>query len=238
MIRTILFDLDGTLLPVHNDFFFSRYFAEIATVIPQREPQQVGGAILQTLRDVMREAEPAQTVEMRFAQGLERHLQMPYGEQEPLYLRYYEQEFPKLGQEIQPVREVRQALDAAKAKGLRTVLATNPVFPGLATRERMRWAGLTEQDFDLITFYEHCRYTKPHTAYYTQEVLARMGLSAQECLMIGNDAREDMVPAHALGMDTFFLTPFAIGAEIPRCWDGEGDYGAMLAWILALPAIQ
>lgn len=238
MIRTILFDLDGTLLPVHNDFFFSRYFAEIATVIPQREPKQVGGAILQTLRDVMREAEPTQTVASRFAEGLERHLQMPYGEQEPLYLQYYEQEFPKLGEAIEPLPFVRQALDAAKAKGLRTVLATNPVFPGIATRERMRWAGITEQDFDLITFYEQCSYTKPHTAYYTREVLEPLGLSAKECLMVGNDAREDMVPAHMLGMDTFFLTSFAIGAETTRCWDGEGDYGAMLEWILALPAVH
>ena len=63
------------------------------------------------------------------------------------------------------------------------------------------------------------------------------GIAADECLMIGNDAKEDMAPTHALGMRTFFLTPFAIGADIPRCWDDEGDYDAMLALVEALPRI-
>ncbi len=238
MIDTVLFDLDGTLLPVHNDFFFSRYLTEIAGVIPGRTPEQVGQAIHRTLRDVMRDPSPTQRIVDRFAVGLAASLDMPYAEQEPHYLGYYTDRFPLLGAEITPPPQVRAALTAAREKGFRLVLATNPVFPGIATLARMAWAGLTEADFDLITFYEDCRYTKPHTAYYTQEVLERIGGTPERCLMVGNDAREDMRPARDLGMATFFLTPHAIGAEEPCCWDAQGDYDDMLQYILALPPVR
>ena len=231
MIRAILFDLDGTLLPVHNDFFFRDYLAQISAIIPGREPQQVAGAIMGCLRDVMRENQPGVTVEQRFARGLSHYLNMPYAEQEPRYMRYYQEEFPKLGTGIQPMPQVRAALEAARARGVQAVLATNPVFPGVATRERMRWAGVSEADFSLVTYYEDCCFTKPHTAYYAQEVLARLHLRVEECLMVGNDAIEDMAPAKALGMRTFLLTPFAIGAQGRSGWDAEGDYDAMLACV-------
>ena len=39
-----------------------------------------------------------------------------------------------------------------KEKGLRTVLATNPIFPNVATVARTRWAGLSVDDFDLGEF--------------------------------------------------------------------------------------
>ena len=165
MIRAILFDLDGTLLPVDDNFFFGRYLHEISQVIPGRTQEQVAQAIYAALRDVMREAEPTATVEQRFSGSLARHLEMPFIEQEPHFLRYYMEEFPKLAETLSPVPQVRAALDAAKARGIRTVLATNPVFPGVATRERMRWAGLRAEDFEMVTFYEDCRYTKPHLAY-------------------------------------------------------------------------
>ncbi len=235
MITTILFDLDGTLLPVDNDFFFRKYLSQIATVIPGCEPEAVGRAIGESLRAILSEREPADSVERRFAVQLEQRLGVPYAEQEPHYLRYYTEEFPKLAQHFSPMPQVRAALDIARAKGLLTVLATNPVFPGVATRERMRWAGVREEDFALTTFYEDCRYTKPNPGYYTHEVLARIGVPAEQCLMIGNDVGEDMMPAHALGMRTFLLTPHRVGApDAPRCWDDEGDYDAMMRMIEGL----
>jgi len=31
--------------------------------------------------------------------------------------------------------------------GFRVALATNPIFPAIATEKRIRWAGLTPEDF-------------------------------------------------------------------------------------------
>ncbi len=238
MIRAVCFDLDGTLLPAGEDFFMDRYMRALVQVIPGRTPEQVMRAIGGTLQEVIGDTSGVATIEQRFADGLAQRLDMPYAEQEPHFLRFYEQQFPKLAQYIEAVPEAAQAVRAAKDKGLVVALTTNPVIPGVATRERVRWAGLDEDDFAFVTFYEDCRHTKPNAAYYTEEVLARLGLKPEEVLMVGNDGREDMVPAHALGMHTFLLDVFAEHTDMPRCWDAQGGYAELLAYIKALPAVE
>ena len=42
-----------------------------------------------------------------------------------------------------------------KENGLLIGLATNPVFPAIATESRVSWAGLSKSDFELITTYEN-----------------------------------------------------------------------------------
>ena len=98
-----------------------------------------------------------------------------------------------------------------KAMGIRRILATNPLFPAVATHNRIRWAGLAPEDFELFTTYENSHYCKPNLSYY-EEVLERLGVTPQECLMVGNDVSEDMI-AEKLGMKVFLLTDCLINKE-------------------------
>ena len=98
-----------------------------------------------------------------------------------------------------------------KAEGIRVALATNPIFPAVATESRIRWAGLSPEDFELYTTYENIGYCKPNLDYY-REILRRLNLTAEDCMMVGNDVREDMVAAQ-LGMETFLLTDCVINPE-------------------------
>lgn len=91
------------------------------------------------------------------------------------------------------------------------ILATNPLFPRVATESRVRWAGLEPEDFRLITVYENSCHCKPNPAYY-QDVLREIGAKPEECVMVGNDAKEDMV-ALELGMKGFLLTDCLINSE-------------------------
>ena len=95
------------------------------------------------------------------------------------------------------------AIAAIKAKGLRVVLATNPLYPFIATENRIRWAGFQPEDFELFTTYEDTYHCKPNPAYY-QDILDKLGLKAEECLMVGNDAIEDMAAAK-IGIKVFLL---------------------------------
>lgn len=111
----------------------------------------------------------------------------------------------------------RRAVSEAKEAGFRTALATNPIFPYFATESRIRWAGLEVEDFEFYTSYENVSFSKPNLKYY-EAVLSRLGLEAEECLMVGNDADEDMT-AEKLGMKVFLLTDCLInrsGADISR----------------------
>ena len=83
-------------------------------------------------------------------------------------------------------------------------LATNPIFPARATQWRIQWAGLQPEDFELYTAYENSSCSKPNPAYY-RDVLARLQVTPEECLMVGNDVGEDMIAAQ-LGMKVFLLT--------------------------------
>ena len=72
------------------------------------------------------------------------------------------------------------------------------------TRSSRSLPGLSPSDFDLFTTYENSRFCKPNLNYY-KDILAKLGVTANECLMIGNDVSEDMV-ASELGMKVFLLT--------------------------------
>ena len=91
------------------------------------------------------------------------------------------------------------------------VLATNPLFPPTATESRVRWAGLQPSDFELITVYDNSYHCKPNPAYY-EDILRTIGARAEECVMVGNDAKEDMI-AESLGMQVFLLTDCLINSE-------------------------
>ena len=97
-----------------------------------------------------------------------------------------------------------------KERGLRVALATNPIFPAVATESRIHWAGLEPEDFELYTTYENARYCKPNLSYY-RDIAEQLGLAPEECLMVGNDVTEDMA-AQALGMQVFLLTDCLINA--------------------------
>ena len=69
----------------------------------------------------------------------------------------------------------------------------------------MRWAGLEPEMFEAYTTYEDCHYCKPNQKYYL-ELLEKLDLKPEECMMVGNDFDEDIVPTEALGMKGFLLT--------------------------------
>ena len=65
-------------------------------------------------------------------------------------------------------------VEACKAAGHRVALATNPIFPAVATESRIRWAGLAPETFAWYTTYENIGYCKPNPDYY-REILRYLG---------------------------------------------------------------
>ena len=111
-----------------------------------------------------------------------------------------------------------------KEWGFRTALATNPIFPAVATESRVRWVGLEPSEFEWYTTYENASFCKPNPSYYA-ELLDKLALRPQECLMVGNDAAEDLA-AQTLGVEVFLLTDCLInreGRDISACPQGGFD---------------
>ena len=90
------------------------------------------------------------------------------------------------------------------------------MFPYTAQKERISWIGLSEEDFDYITSYENSHYTKPNPNYYI-EICNKLGINADECLMIGNDISEDMIASSKAGIKGLLVTNWMIDSGK---WEG------------------
>lgn len=217
-IRAVWFDLDGTLLPMVQEDFVKAYFGALAkTLAPHGyEPKKLIDAIW-TGTAAMVKNDGSRPNEARFWESFASTFgERVYGEQ-AIFDAFYEKEFDVARTACGYRSEAASVVAAAKRMGLRVALATNPIFPAVATKKRIAWAGLRESDFELVTTYENSRYCKPNPAYY-RSMLETLGLSADEVLMVGNDVGEDMV-AETLGMKVFLLTDCLI------CREGESSEG-------------
>lgn len=211
-INTILFDLDGTLLPMDQEKFVNVYFKMLAAkLVPYGyEPQQLINAILAGI-EAMIKNDGSQLNEDAF---WKRFVDI-YGDKvladKPVFEDFYKNEFQdaRLFCGFNP--KAAETVRLLKDKGYRVVLATNPLFPSIATESRIRWAGLEPSEFDLYTTYENTSYCKPNLDYY-RDILKRIDCRPEECLMVGNDVGEDMV-VEALGMQVFLLTDCLINTQ-------------------------
>ena len=211
-LTTILFDLDGTLLPMDNDAFTKGYFKLLAAKMSSHgyEPKQLVDAIWAgTAAMVKNDGTRSNEVVFwkKFADI--------YGEKmladKPLFDEFYEEEFQAAKGFCGFNSNVAMTVYTIKEMGLRIALATNPIFPAVATESRIRWAGLEPEDFELYTTYENIGFCKPNPDYY-REIAKRLGVKPEECLMVGNDVTEDMV-AEKAGMKVFLLTDCLINKE-------------------------
>jgi FMN phosphatase YigB (HAD superfamily) len=234
--RAILFDLDGTLLPMDREEFVRAYLPGIAAAAAHMgDPRRIADCILKGSYAMVRSTDPQKTLEAVFWGAFEALSGITRAASEHIFNAFYRSPAFDSLSTLTPAEPLAPAIVAeAKRKGFRVVLATSPLFPRIATEKRIVWAGLDPDDFELISTYEDFHAAKPNREYY-EEVLAKTGLAAGECIMVGNDAREDLPAPAALGMETFLVRNHAIipqGMEY-RC-DHEGTYGDLLKFIQGL----
>ncbi len=227
MIDTVFFDLDGTLLPMDQEEFVNTYMGLLAKkMAPQGYDPKHLVAAMWAGTQAMVENDGKQTNEAVFWADFCHIFGPDARKDEPLFAEFYAADFGQVRTVCGFAPEAAEVIGLLKEKGVRRVLATNPLFPEIATRQRIRWAGLEPEDFVLVTTYENSRFCKPNPEYY-RELLDKLGLEPEHCLMVGNDVEEDMLPAKGLGIQTFLLTPCLIsrsGAapeDVPRGGFGE-----------------
>lgn len=228
---TILFDLDGTLLPMDQDLFTTTYFKDLAVKLAPLgyDPHSLAGNIWAGVAAMVKN-DGSRTNEAAFWEAFS-HI---YGEKArddaPVFEEFYAKEFQKAQKVCGFAPQAGETVRRLKEMGYRVVLATNPIFPAIATQSRIRWTGLEPEDFEFITTYENSSYSKPNPRYY-EEVLEKISCTPAECLMVGNDVTEDGA-AKKIGIDVFFLTDCLINQE-GRDISGEphGSWGALMAYI-------
>jgi HAD superfamily hydrolase (TIGR01509 family) len=228
MIKALLFDLDGTLLPMDTEHFVEVYLKTLAQYVAPFIPKdKLVPMIWKATMAMIQSEESHLTNEQVFEREFLKLAGMKREEIWPVFDRFYEEEFHKLREHVGYDPTARQVVMAALEKGYKVAVATNPVFPRRAIWERLRWVGVDDLPLAHVTVYEETCFCKPHPRYYL-EVAKRLGVKPEECVMIGNDMQEDMV-ASTVGMKTFFLKEYRIDRGRPSFTvDQEGSLADLL----------
>lgn len=214
MIKAILFDLDDTLLGNETDQFMNGYFGlltEYAQPIMEAGPfvEKLVAATQSAIGNTDPRLTNADVFWSRFLDATE----LDRAELEPFFVRFYETEFPRLQAATRPLPAAAEVVRRSFELGLRVVIATNPLFPRVAIEQRLAWAGvpITAHDYALVTTYENMHAAKPQLAYY-KEILAVVDVQPHEALMVGDDWQNDILPAHAVGLYTYWVAD----GDLPR----------------------
>jgi FMN phosphatase YigB (HAD superfamily) len=229
VIRAILFDLDDTLLRNEASAFFRNY---TRLLTPHLEPwltaEQVSDLMWRGTERMMANDAPDKVLidcfwEYAVEQGY------PAAELEPVINRFYATDYGDLSQHTEPISGGRETLLWAAERGFKLVLATNPLFPESAVIKRLEWANAADIGYALVTTCENMHHAKPNPLYY-QEIADAIGCSPKECLMVGNDARFDMVAAE-IGMRTYLVADEPAPDEVASRVDGHGPLTALRPWL-------
>ncbi len=212
MITTIMFDLDGTLIPMSQDEFIKNYFGNLAIkMMPHGlDKDTLIPAVWEGTKAMIQNDGKKKNEEV-FWNCFAQRLGDEVLDLIPVFESFYENEFNKVKEIIKETELSKEIIKYLKGKGYTVILATNPLFPPVAVKSRLSWIGLSPEDFDYITTYDNSSYCKPNLDYY-REILEKNHKQPEECVMIGNNMVEDMC-ALQLGIKTFLVTDFIEDGE-------------------------
>ena len=219
MLKAVLFDLDGTLLPMDQNTFMKDYFGRLLRrLAPLGYTPEVFLASMHAGIAAMVKNDGSRTGEEAYWDAYASVSGTDLAKELPVLEDFYETEFDAVAAACGYTPKAAALVHGLKDRGIRVILATNPLFPRIATRKRIRWAGLSPEDFEFYTTFEDIGYCKPNPDYY-REVLRRADLDAADCLMVGNDVAEDMLAGAKAGLRGFLLTDCLIntpGADLEQ----------------------
>ena len=226
MTLTLLLDLDDTLLGNKMDTFIQPYLQGIsARLAPYVDPVQTARQLLKATRMMMINQQPDCTLEQVFDTHFFAPLGLARPDVQPALDAFYVEDFQQLRSSTRTLPEARALVDQAARRGYRIGVATAPLFPMTANRQRLAWAGFPQDDhpFDLVSSYESFHFTKPHPDFFA-EFLGRMGWPEGPVIMVGNDLSDDIAGARRLGLPVFWIDH---GSPLPEEYSPESQNGVL-----------
>jgi len=221
-IQAVLFDLDGTLIDVDMNRFVPIYLHRLTEYMSdQVNPVHATQTLHNAVAAMFANADASRTLENILLEALESELAITPERYAECLEQFYQNDLEELRPLVTGHPLSSQLIESSLARGWKVVLATNPIFPRPVIDARLTWGELSGEAFHHVTAYETAHFCKPSARYF-EEILERLQLPAEACLMIGNDTLHDL-SASQVGMQTCLLTPWSIkrpGAHFKADWRG------------------
>lgn len=231
-MKALLLDLDDTLLLNDMETFAAHYFKALLAKTRKVCPAELFMASLEAAMRAMfyNDGTDGTNAEV-FAREFFPRIGRSPEELMPLFEEFYAQDFEALRQHTTVLPEARVLVELAFAKGYQVAIATQPMFPLVAIKARLRWAGVGAEEFpyDFIASYETMRACKPHPHYFAS-ILERLGRLPGECLMVGDSPDSDMA-AGKLGIKTFWVRRERESESTAVSCDAQGSLRELIALI-------
>lgn len=213
MIKAVLFDLDNTLLRNPTPEFVTAYVEGVSrffTACGSIEPTETLRQSVQIMMNGPRRV---------WQSNLELYWELLHpiwsGTPEELtdaFDVFYRDDYAALKSNTSPAPMAGEVIDRVRGAGYKIIIATNPVYPAEAIRQRLAWAGLPRDlgYYSFVTTADNMHFAKPDPAYYA-EILARAGLEPDEAVMVGDEPRYDVAASKTIGMHAYNLTWETLG---------------------------
>jgi len=237
-INTILFDLDGTLVPMDSEKFTETYFKSLNSYIYG----YLGDAnfvknMLTAVNKMYKDKDESTTLMQKFVKYFNEISAIKYDIFKRYVEDYYAKEFDRLSVHMEKDNLIKMIVGMIKEKGYKLILASTPLLPQKAMEVRLKWSGLDKKDFDFIAHIDNMHYIKPSLEFF-KEILAVNDISQEECIMIGNDVDEDILPASQLGISTYYLDEHGVNKSGLKVECPSGSYIQLYDWVKALPSVK
>lgn len=207
MIKAVLLDMDNTLL-VNPDMAFAKAFLEQFDqhMYDRLQVENVSQAFRQVIRHMSQSRDGDETNTALTIRTLHEATSHPHEHIEKALHVFYAEKYPALQKYISPVVGASELIQKLVNRGYKVVIATNPLYPETAIKQRMTWAQLPMDDdlYALVTSADNMHFSKPNPAYYA-EMLGRIGVEPNETLMVGDSLRNDITPAKNIGIHTYHI---------------------------------
>ena len=205
MIKAILFDLDGTLLPMNEEEFTKGYFGLLyKNIMPYGYEKD------KFISTVLKGTYAMRKNDGKFAneEVFWKCYSDVYGEEslkdKAVFDKFYETDFAKTKIFCGFNEKAKDVVKYCKDKGYKIILASNPLFPKETMEWRIKFAGIDPRDFDYISDYANSSYSKPNPMFL-KEILEKNNLNAEDVVYFGNSEIEDGRPAKELGIKVYMV---------------------------------
>ena len=162
-MNTVLFDLDGTLLPIDMKEFIDTYVELMTGFLKSNDlnPDDIVPSIwkatgaMEVNDGLITNEELFWKVLMEDLASKDEKYDEKFRRRFPKKLdKFYKGDFQMIRYMVRPSQSCHDAVMMLKEKGYRVVLATKPMFPEIAVNERLSWLGFSVKDFDYVYVYD------------------------------------------------------------------------------------